>query len=502
MIVLSIAMAAHGQVVAGYYTEWNAKSYPPSAIPMQNLTHIIHAFAWPNADGTISHPQGFLTLVPDLTQRAHTAGRKVLISLGGYTDSLGFSPMASNPDTRAKFISNLTTFCLTNHYDGADLDWEYPESAMDRTNLTLLVQDIRSHWQQAAPDLLLTMTINAGDWRGKYCDVAALHPLLDWIGVMTYCYYGSWSGYSGHNAPLYSNPEDPLNAGSTDESIRQYFHDQRGVPYNKMVSGIPFYGLTFTGTSRLYQTASGGTPCTYKTASTLGYTYNWDNVSQVPYLTSPTNGQTLVAYDDPVSVRLKCQYAKSRGLAGVMVWELSQGAISAADQPLISAIGAEMLALPPPPPQAVPIDDYAAGEITGIGSVSGSLSGLLDDDTIYEAIKEGLSAGTARKRYSTLSHTWTFAVTGGKSVVFHVQAYHTANRENDHFAFSYSTDNLNFSPMLTVSKTVDDNATQYYTLPSTLAGKVYIRVQDTNSKAGNTVQDTLYVDRMFIRSQP
>jgi hypothetical protein len=305
---------------------------------------------------------------------------------------------------------------------------------------------------------------------------------------------------SGHNAPLYSNPLDPMEAGSVDQSIRQYFHEQRGVPYNKLVSGIPFYGLAYTGTTQLYKPAAGGNACEYTVASTLNYTYNWDSVSQVPYLTSPLNGGTIVTFEDPVSVRLKCQYAKAQGLAGVMIWELSQDLLSIGNQPLLSAVGSEMLALPPPPPPATPTDDYASGEIRSVGTISGGLSSLLTADNVYESIKEGLSSGTSKKRYSYLNHIWTFNVTGGSSVVFNIQAYHTTSRDNDHFTFSYSTDNVNFSPMLTVTKTMDDNTFQAFTLPATLKGMVYIRVVDTNRTAGKSSQDTLYVDQMFIRS--
>jgi len=501
LVLITTAITSNSQIVAGYYAEWTAPGYPPSAIPMQNLTHIIHAFAWPNADGSISYPQNFLALVPDLTQRAHTAGKKVLLSLGGYTDSLAFSPMASNATARAKFISNLTALCLTNHYDGADLDWEYPSSAMDRQNLTLLVQGIRTYWNQVAPTLMLTMTIDTSNWRGQYYDVTTLHPLLDWIGVMSYCYYGSFAGISGHNAPLYSDPLDPLAAGSTDESIRQYFHDQRGVPYNKLVAGIPFFGILFTGTTKLYQPAGGGNQCNYKVTSTLNYTYNWDSVSQVPFLISqPAN--SLISVEDPVSVRLKCQYAKAQGLGGVMIWELSQDNLITGDQPLLSSVGSEMLALTPPPPPASPIDDFASGEIRSVGTVSGSLSALLASDNVYESIRESLSSGTSRKRYSYLIHTWTFNVTGGSSITFNVEAYRSTNRENDNFAFSYSTDNVNFTSMLTVTKTADNNTLQTFNLPSTLKGKVYVKVVDTNRTAGNTSLDTLYVDKMFIRSTP
>ena len=500
-----LAVPAQGQIVAGYYPEWRRWSYPPSAVPLEPLTHVIYCFAWPNADGTISYPQGFSDPVPELSQRVHAAGKKLFVSLGGALDSDGFAPMAANATTRARFVSLLTGFCVSNRFDGVDLDWEYPANAGEGTNLTQLVRDIRAHWSQVAPQLALTMTIGPTDWSAKYFDVAALHPLLDWIDVMTYCYYGSWSGRAGHNAPLYTDPADPLKAGSTDQSIREYFHGKRGVPLEKMALGIPFYGLTYTGTTQLYAVASGGTPTFYRDVAALDCAYRWDGVSQVPYLVSPLNGGTIVPFDDPASVRLKAQYAKSLGLAGVAIWELSQDVVAIGNQPLLAAIGDEMrtnVPPPPPPPPAEPVDDFAVAQSTDAGTVSGSLSALTADDNAYQSIKERLSNGAAKKAYSYLSHTWTFNVTGGSSVAFYLQAHRSSSSDNDNFTFAYSTNNVAYVAMLTTTKTKDDNATQSFALPSNLKGKVYVRVQDSNRVAGKNVLDTVYVDHLFIRSTP
>ncbi|HEY5621455.1 MAG TPA: putative Ig domain-containing protein, partial [Pontiella sp.] len=86
------------------------------------------------------------------------------------------------------------------------------------------------------------------------------------------------------------------------------------------------------------------------------------------------------------------------------------------------------------------------------------------------------------------------------SVIFYVEAYHTANSEGDDFVFAYSTDNVNFTDMVTVTKTADDDIAELYALPNTLSGTVYIRVTDTDSSQGNKGLDTVYVDAMYIRS--
>jgi hypothetical protein len=69
--------------------------------------------------------------------------------------------------------------------------------------------------------------------------------------------------------------------------------------------------------------------------------------------------------------------------------------------------------------------------------------------------------------------------------------------------FAYSTDGTNFTPMVTVTKTDDDDTDQTFVLPSNLSGTVYIRVMDTDRTKGLDPQplDTIFLDHMFIRSE-
>jgi hypothetical protein len=50
----------------------------------------------------------------------------------------------------------------------------------------------------------------------------------------------------------------------------------------------------------------------------------------------------IIVLDDSASLALKCQYAKSRGLSGVMIWELSQDVIGQR-QPLMDVVGKQMM---------------------------------------------------------------------------------------------------------------------------------------------------------------
>jgi len=146
-------------------------------------------------------------------------------------------------------------------------------------------------------------------------------------------------------------------------------------------------------------------------------------------------------------------------------------------------------------------DNVADSDIAVSGTVSGSYIDTRTSNNVYEAITEIKSGGNPANQYSYLEHKWTINVIGNEIITFYVEAYHTANTEGDDFIFAYSTDNSNYTDMVTVTKTSDDNTYQSYVLPSNTSGTVYIRVKDTNRTAGRKVLDTIYVDHIYIRSE-
>ena len=118
----------------------------------------------------------------------------------------------------------------------------------------------------------------------------------------------------------------------------------RGFPKNKILMGIPFYGIRFTGVKKandgLYQTFSSGGSIPYdKIASTyLGdpaYARFTHPDARVPWL---FNGSTFISYDDPRSIAEKAGYINNAGLGGAAVWELSQNADGALLEALRSGL--------------------------------------------------------------------------------------------------------------------------------------------------------------------
>ncbi len=325
--------------IIGYYAGWMQSVLPASQVKYDKLTHINHAFAWPDGNGNILPLSGLV--YPQLNTLAHQNNVKVLISLGGWGNSGGFAGVAADSAIRAFFIDNLISFIQTNQYDGADFDWEFPSNPAERTGLSQLIHDVRQQFDLVNPEWLITMAVPAGNWSGQWQDYDYLRQHVDWFNAMCYDMHGGWSSHSGHNAPLFQPSNDV--DGAVDVAMN-YLHGIRGIPKDQLTVGIPFYGKEFFS-SALYSSFSG--PVTdyryYEILPKLngGWNYHWDAVSMVPWLTN-TTGTRLITFDDTVSVRHKSQWIKTEGYAGAMIWALGQDK-SGTDQPLLETIGSHLL---------------------------------------------------------------------------------------------------------------------------------------------------------------
>jgi len=324
--------------VVGYYPAWNRYTFPADKIEYEHLTHITHAFIWPKSDGKLDK---YSTIpYPDLVDMTHQAGKKILISVGGWGNCTYFSAILSDSIKRLNFIQNLVSFCNENGYDGVDLDWEYPGNS-DKSNLTRFVIDLNQALKAANSSRIVTMAVPAGAWSGQYYDFSAMMDYVEWFGCMTYDFHGTWTSHAGHNAPLYA-PSNEFD-GSAHEAI-QYLKS-RGLPGKKILMGIPFYGRRFT-TAGLYQSCTGGEGLNYSEIISKidnGWIYHWDSVAKVPYLTNTDNSQ-LITFDDTASVRNKCEYVLAQELSGVKIWHIGQDQIDD-EQPLLTLIGTKLLSV-------------------------------------------------------------------------------------------------------------------------------------------------------------
>lgn len=351
--------------VVGYFTAWGvyARDFHVDELPADRLTHVNYAFANisesgecvlgdPYADTERSyegdawdHPlRGSFRRLQLLKER-HPHLR-TLISIGGWTWSGRFSDVALTEESRRRFATSCVAFMERYGFDGIDVDWEYPVGGglpgnatrpEDRRNYTLLLEELRRQLDARTTPrgerYLLTIAAPAGPSIIGNLELAELGRVLDWINVMTYDFNGAWGTHTGFNAPLRTFPGDTSPAGfDVTSAVRAYLDG--GVPPERLVLGVPFYGRSFAGTSG----AGPGQPFTGPGTGTwepgvldwhdIAQNYlprlerRWHEEAQVPWLHDPATG-LFVSYDDAESLRIKRDFARGLGLGGVMIWEMS-----------------------------------------------------------------------------------------------------------------------------------------------------------------------------------
>ncbi len=146
------------------------------------------------------------------------------------------------------------------------------------------------------------------------------------------------------------------------------------------------------------------------------------------------------------------------------------------------------------------VDYVATGEILVSGSVSGSFANTQADDGSVQAITERESGGKPANRHTLLEHKWVFNVQPGTAMNLYASAWAPASLDGDSFLLSYSTNDINYVALNTLTATSDDDSYQVFALPNDLNDTVYVRVTDTDQSKGHRDKDTVYVDHMFIRS--
>ena len=294
------SVQAGNKVIVGYVTYWESRMPDPTL-----LTHINYAFALIKNDFEtldIKKPERLTKVV---ALKSQNPDLKIMLSIGGWGAG-NFSEMAADENHRKKFCENCLAAVKKYGLDGIDIDWEYPSSSSagissspnDISNFTLLMRDLRA---ALGSNKLLTIATYAGV---KYYDFSKCGQYLDFVNIMTY----DMGRPPYHHSALYSSSKTK---NSCVESVEKHY--KAGVPYEKLVLGVPFYGKPAEGESIDY--------IDLVSDSYSKYTERWDDISKVPYLVD-ASGTMVICYDNAKSIGLKADFIKSRGLLGAMYWNI------------------------------------------------------------------------------------------------------------------------------------------------------------------------------------
>jgi len=261
-----------------------------------------------------------------------------LISIGGWSWSGNFSDAVLTPESRSKFAKTSVEIVADYDLDGVDIDWEYPGQIgdnnvfrpEDKQNYTLMFEALRKELDELSKITgkyyELTTAVGASFNYIEHTEMDKAVKYLDFVNLMTYDFYTSGDS-AGHHSNLYP-PEDYEKDASAHKSVQLFL--EAGVPAEKLVMGVPFYGRSWImksaekrGINMPVEGRARGGGYTYIKDSLVdkkGFVRYWDENAKAPYLFNSETNQ-LITYDDEESVGLKCEYVIDKHMAGMMFWQ-------------------------------------------------------------------------------------------------------------------------------------------------------------------------------------
>lgn len=189
--------------------------------------------------------------------------------------------MVANETARTKFATRIQQILQQYHFDGVDLDFEWPENATEYKNYSDAIVKMR---QVLGKNVFFTVSLHPVSFRITKEAIAA----VDFISYQ--CYGPAISRF-----PIQQFKEDA-------KAAIDY-----GIPKKKLIMGVPFFGTTG------------------KSGEQVGY---FDMVNNSG-LTDPsldemtyTDGKTYV-FNGQNTIQEKTKYTCESGFGGIMSWDLA-----------------------------------------------------------------------------------------------------------------------------------------------------------------------------------
>jgi chitinase len=271
---------------------------------------------------------------------------RVLISFGGWGASAGF-PSAARPDRLHDFVRSCVHTFIEGYFapgiqapgvfDGIDIDWEYPVgggvapgSPEDKKNFTAMAAEFRRQLTAVRPGLLLTAALPAEPELYEHFELKEISQYFDDLAIMAYDLHWDTEPVTNLHSALFHDPADPSKLPyrdyNGDFAVRRFI--AAGVPKEKIIFGVPFYGKGWAGVKDenhgLYQATSGPAkaPSAYRALKALPSAADRQFYSGAATCSVWNNGN-FWSYDCPDAMRAKMAYIRRQQLGGVMFWELS-----------------------------------------------------------------------------------------------------------------------------------------------------------------------------------
>lgn len=306
------------KIVYGWHPYWNSNTHQNYQWDL--LSHFsFFSYEVNSADGNAISTHGWSTSTAVDAALANDVKVTLCVTLFS-----GHSTFFGNATAQQTLITNLINLVQSRGAHGVNIDFEGLPSSQT-TNFANFMVNLSNQMHAAIPGSEVSTVLYAVDWSNVF-DFSIMEPEVDQYIIMGYDYYYSGSSTAGPTDPLYQ-------FGTTynytlSRSITYYL--DKGVPANKLVLGLPYYGWDYptSGSAIPSSTTGSGSSRTYATIRTnasgnysLGnQSWQSDAVIDAYVYNSGGTRQCFNSMDSAFNKRL--EHVLHSGIAGIGIWAL------------------------------------------------------------------------------------------------------------------------------------------------------------------------------------
>jgi spore germination protein YaaH len=306
------------KTVFGYLPDWVYYNNLHANLKYNLLTHIaIFSFSTDSL-GNLTNPWGWPW--SGVISSARTNNVKIIMCVTAFEGNV-IHKLLSDETVKQNLFNNIKSKIAAQSLDGVNIDFENLLDADKSSAINNFMSQLKtflSAYQSSLEVSFASPIAGFGLW-----NFSGLANACDYLFVMAYDFYGSWSTTTGPTAPL---------TGGYYNITKSFNEDYGSVSSNKLILGVPYYGNYWkTKTQSAYSSVDslnskkGWQKVLYYNEIIPAYssrTKMWDNTSQTPWLLWTDTTYKQIWYDNDSSLALKYDFAKNKNLKGVGIWAL------------------------------------------------------------------------------------------------------------------------------------------------------------------------------------
>jgi spore germination protein YaaH len=330
----SSSILGENKVVFGYLPWWiyADSSYKSVISHRELLTHIaVFSFQADSVGKLIDPPLWPWQDILAFTKMMSPNAPQIIMTVTN-SDGNTIHKFLNDETIRINLIDSIKSKLTTWGMNGVNIDFE---SLLDEDKgyaINNFMSQLNSSVKSVQPFAEVSIAVppvSEGKW-----DFNGLSESCDYLMVMCYDYYGSWSSTTGPSAPFSGSSTNSYH--NVQRSFSEDFSDIVKSKPEKLILGVPYYGNYWkTNSPNPYDSVIAFDTTNKKNNWQKSLHYKeivsqyeskdilWDDVSKTPWIKWQSDSTwNQIWFDNDSSLALKYDYALNNNLRGIGIWAL------------------------------------------------------------------------------------------------------------------------------------------------------------------------------------